>query len=360
MRNLDFLSESPKMFIFNKEANKTNFGGILFLIYIIIMILISLAYILDYAFNDKYSIENMITYNYTHDSNENKKMNDDEELNPYLNLTISFVKFHTFTIHSLIGGKTQFLEEKKVIISTGPFYFFNLREKVFFLDFTIAYKCGNDSNCTSFKEFIDTYDDPFIGLFDFYYPRFINHTSDPPMQKVKHISNHFSHEIDFFKDIGKKTWNFDWEVIKYKDKRSLFDSLTNNKREYYSGHVKNNRYSSEEFQKYDNYTKYIQYDDNIGYYLDFFNIHFNNKHEEYLLYKRTKTEFLDVIANIGALFSTIKFFFSLIFSFYSKNFDNYKIIAHLLSPIEEEKEIKIPLSLYKKKENYNELNIINN
>ena len=108
MRNLDFLSESPKMFIFNKEANKTNFGGILFLIYIIIMILISLAYILDYAFNDKYSIENMITYNYTHDSNENKKMNDDEELNPYLNLTISFVKFHTFTIHSFIGGKHNF------------------------------------------------------------------------------------------------------------------------------------------------------------------------------------------------------------------------------------------------------------
>ena len=70
MRNLDFLSESPKMFIFNKEANKTNFGGILFLIYIIIMILISLAYILDYAFNDKYTIENMITYNYTQDPYE--------------------------------------------------------------------------------------------------------------------------------------------------------------------------------------------------------------------------------------------------------------------------------------------------
>jgi len=56
MRNLDFLSESPKMFIFNKETNKTYFGGILFLIYITIMILISLAYILDYAFNDKYTI----------------------------------------------------------------------------------------------------------------------------------------------------------------------------------------------------------------------------------------------------------------------------------------------------------------
>lgn len=98
----------------------------------------------------------------------------------------------------------------------------------------------------------------------------------------------------------------------------MFDSLTNNKREYYSGQVKKNRYSSEEIKKYNNYTKYIQYDDNIGYYLDFFNINFTNKHEEYLLYKRTKRKFLDVIANIGALFSTIKFFFSLIFFLFKK------------------------------------------
>ena len=52
---LDFLNESPNFFIFQKKANQTNFGGVLFLIYIIIMILISLAYILDYELNDKYT-----------------------------------------------------------------------------------------------------------------------------------------------------------------------------------------------------------------------------------------------------------------------------------------------------------------
>ena len=257
----------------------------------------------------------MITYNYTKDPYEFQKMNHDEELNPYLNTTISFIKEHTFAIHSFIDGKRRFLEEKRFNSSIGPIYYYNLREQVISLDFTISYKCGNDSNCTSFKEFIDTYDDNWLGRFSFYYPRLINHTNDPPIQKVKDTSNYFFHDFDFSKDIGLKTWNFDWEVIKYKDKRSLFDSLTNNKREYYSGHVKNNEYSKEDFQKYDNYIQYIQYDDNIGYYLDVFNIEFNNKHDEYLLYKRTKREFLDVIANIGALFSTIKFFFSLAFSF---------------------------------------------
>ena len=184
------------------------------------MILISLAYILDYAFNDKYSIENMITYNYTLDSHELPKMADDEELNPYLNLTIIFNKGHTFTIHSSIDGKRQFLEEKKRD-EIVPFYYFNLRKKVLFLDFTIAYKCGNDSNCTSFKEFIDTYTYNWLCTLNFHYPRLINHTSDPPIQKVKHISNYFFHEVKFFKEIGLKTWTFDWEVIKYKDKRSI-------------------------------------------------------------------------------------------------------------------------------------------
>ena len=32
MKNFDFLSDSPKIFIFKKDSNKTNFGGILFLI----------------------------------------------------------------------------------------------------------------------------------------------------------------------------------------------------------------------------------------------------------------------------------------------------------------------------------------
>ena len=57
MYNLDFLSESPKVFIFQNEKNKTDFGGILFLIYIIVMILISLIYIADYNMNDTISYD---------------------------------------------------------------------------------------------------------------------------------------------------------------------------------------------------------------------------------------------------------------------------------------------------------------
>jgi hypothetical protein len=58
----------------------------------------------------------------------------------------------------------------------------------------------------------------------------------------------------------------------------------------------------------------------------------------YEIYKRTKISFLDVIANICALSTTILNFFIIFLSkFYSKNFDNYKIIEQVLS---KERKIK--------------------
>ncbi len=57
MRTIDFLSESPKSFIFNKDSNKTLFGGVLSLIFLLIVLLISILYLVDYFINDKYSVE---------------------------------------------------------------------------------------------------------------------------------------------------------------------------------------------------------------------------------------------------------------------------------------------------------------
>ena len=56
MRQLDFLSDSPKTFIFQKSSNKTTFGGSLTLIYIFIVFLIAFTYIYNYYVNDKYTI----------------------------------------------------------------------------------------------------------------------------------------------------------------------------------------------------------------------------------------------------------------------------------------------------------------
>ena len=44
---LDILSDSPKNFIFKKEANKTNFGGFLTIIFLLVFLLFTILYILD-------------------------------------------------------------------------------------------------------------------------------------------------------------------------------------------------------------------------------------------------------------------------------------------------------------------------
>jgi hypothetical protein len=53
---------------------------------------------------------------------------------------------------------------------------------------------------------------------------------------------------------------------------------------------------------------------------------------DYFLYKRKIVSFLDVLAKVGALFSTIKFFFAIALSFYSKNFNNYMVVEKLINP----------------------------
>ena len=85
MRNIDFLSEYPRIYIFEKEVNKTNLGGILFLLYAITMLIISVSYILLFYLNDTYKIE------YASINNQTLSQDSDElDKNPDLNPTLDF------------------------------------------------------------------------------------------------------------------------------------------------------------------------------------------------------------------------------------------------------------------------------
>ena len=88
MRAIDFLSDSPRNYIFKKEVNKTNFGGVLFLIYCLIMLIIILTYILDYALNEKYEIEYFDIRNQTN-LNDFPALESDPVYNPKLEFQIS-------------------------------------------------------------------------------------------------------------------------------------------------------------------------------------------------------------------------------------------------------------------------------
>ena len=122
-----------------------------------------------------------------------------------------------------------------------------------------------------------------------------------------------------------------WEVVIYQDQKSLFDTLTKRKREYIFGEIKNSKAIIDPGAGKRDLIFSVRNSNNIlNYYMPLVEIFLRNDHKEYIEYKRIKIVFLDVIANIGALFSTLKFVFSTIFSFYSRNFENYKMVEKIL------------------------------
>ena len=81
MRIIDFLSDSPKTFIFKKSSNKTTFGGFLTLIYGLIILIMAIVYYIDYHIKDKY----IISYNQNKEGIDVEKKND-----PRYNPTLKF------------------------------------------------------------------------------------------------------------------------------------------------------------------------------------------------------------------------------------------------------------------------------
>ena len=81
----------------------------------------------------------------------------------------------------------------------------------------------------------------------------------------------------------------------------------------------------------------------------------DNDYTTYSQYRRKKMGFLDVLSNIGALFSTIRIFFLFFFRYYSNSFSSYKIIEKILlsKNIYNNTEIELDDDLQKQKNDIN-------
>ena len=339
MHFLDFLSDSPKIFIFERPTTKTNFGGVLFFIYIVIMILISLAYIFDYSINEKYTYEVMVSDNLTNCKSEEEEnqeismLNDDEKLNPFVNFSITLE--NPDLQYALYDKKTkEYIKEVECINNIKCMY--NIGRRVSNFSLQVRYICDDDIHCSLMEKDNDAFTRK-IGISYTGYD--LNHSEEIPLKITDDNPIFFQPRVPEYIN-GLIYLNLNWEVIKYKDQKSLFDSLTGNAKEYYYGHIKRDY----QIDSYSIDPKSVQkdLDERIGYFVNIFDITINNYHYEYLFYQRKKVELLDVLANIGALFSTIKFFFAVGFQFYAKNFDNYKILGKILNTSNESiKKVKI-------------------
>ena len=351
MQHLDFLSGPPIFYFLEKKSNKTIFGGILSLFIIIIMLIISAAYIYEYAISNSYTYESVRIVNYTSNLDEQERILYEDKYTQNLTFDVG-IENDDFIVYKRVNNNYSFPEKNHIDVFNRSHYIFNEVSNA--IRIYVVYKCGKDGNCSSFYDLIKN-GKLYYGQINVAYPRkIINHTASVPVtddndKKEDFISVGFTNDLDYY------IKRFEWEVIIYKDQKSLLDSLMGNNKEYIFGHFKNERPETEKLNLNINKLKTIKVGDN--YYLIVTESLFSyNQNFEYLLYRRKALSFLDEIGNISALFSPIKMIFSIIFSLYSGNFDNYTLLENVLDPKRRQKQI-IPKELVEIKEKIQEIEI---
>ena len=315
MHSLDFLSQSPHLFIFRRSSNKTNLGGVLFFIQIILCLTIFLYYLLDYTKNNKYEIEYTFNYNYT-EYNDIKDMLKNDTLNPTLYYYVSLINS---------TGNEEFLNDNFLFVSGNRIpskqktYF---QDKASDIDILVFYKC-NEKNCSLREEdSISSYKIIFN-----YTPYVISHQDEnSPISQNLDLWNVM--EFEFSYDIKIKK-NLEWQIIKYKEKGGLFSKG----KDYIAGSIKSGDIFVYDEDKTD-YCLLRTEDDSFDLYVRIYEIKVNNKFEYYDEYIRTKISWLTIFSNSLSLWLSLHNGFTVAFSFlYADNFNNYKIIQNILSKV---------------------------
>ena len=313
---LDFLSTPPKLYFLKKRTNKTIFGGILFILYCLIMATIFIFYTINFYLNDKYDIRYSLYKNFTSDTEEyNKK----EEFNPALNFSFELrrlsndLKSSNLSDDFLIFDEnmTRIRRNNTVTSTTSDFYIAIMQ----FCFFDCLYDGDNETN--------------YAYILNISYSGYkIDHENDEKPLEENSDKYTFYKEIYFTMD-RTSVVKVNWEVIKYKEERGLlglFDNFNGRKNEFAAIDIDSIEQTYMEKVLEDRSEELPGLSFKLICAIDM-----KNEHNQYVEYKRIKKSLLDVFANIGALFSTIFTIFSYIYKMYSINYNNYKIINELLS-----------------------------
>ena len=307
---IDFLSESRRDKFFEKESNKTNFGGFLSLLYFIITILITTFYILDYTLNDKYEIQSLSLFNFL-SLEEIMKINENPELNPELDFYFE-----------LLDSNNEHLSERFQLYenSTGQLLqkidnYYHVKTKVSDLELFIVYYCDFDECLINNEDSSSAYLDLLM-----YYKGFkLTHQDDDcPLKELK--DSYFSINFPF-------SFNFptlqilNWHNIIYKEQKDI-STFFSNKKEYTGGYIE-----SYKTILLDKNSKIILGNDTKSILTK---IDLLNNHLRQVEYKRTKRGKLDIVATIGALITIIKSLFIKLYEHFSVNYNNYKVIEQIL------------------------------
>ena len=318
---LDILSDSPKNFIFKKESNKTNFGGVLTIIFLLVFLLFVILYLLDYyekvyTLNSAYEIQYLHLINQTADIDKSA-MDSDPKSNP--NQT-----FYVYLYSDLYKKENSSLSNNFELWQSGysgDNYIKQIQKendgsyiitgKLSDITLQLVYNCP-DSNCTIREE--DKKDSYYCEII-WALPTLSHQNPSFPIDenniilrsRINPFSIHFHNIIYYY-----------WEKIIYKEEKTLFNRLTNEKTEYKYWDLKNTERLVEDNTNKNNIFKFL------------LTIKTINDYSSYVYYKRKRITIWDTLAKLASLFQVFYAIAFHIYKYYAKNFNNYKIIEKVL------------------------------
>ena len=319
LHRLDFFSNSPKNFIFQNTSNKTNLGGVLTLIYIILFIGIIAYYIIDYKLKEDYSVE----YSYYEEVLDNEQISkryNDEKYNQYLD----------FLFLSLMVEYGDFYFEESIILINST------NNQTIPRGTTIYSRISDIKIILAIDE--DNYDDDFKKnkyYFETFYRGYVldHQNESTPLHKINDKLIHNEIRINLKNPV---IWRFDWKNIRYRpDKgfKNLWKKLKDGEDEEsltINGVTRNSMDSFYSKNLISNDSEYI-YPVNKTNFRILGAIQYKIDVSRYDEYRRTKKDPFDSVSNACSLILALYNFFSFLFvSFYSNNFDNYKITEKIL------------------------------
>ena len=309
MHPLDFINTSPSFYILQKESIKTNFGGLLILIYTIIILGVCIYYLINYIKDDKYVIQTLNHFNIKSDEEIRER-----NRNPLYNQNIRFILDLVHEDNNTpIIDKFKIFDKNKIVGRKVPFI-----KKVYDFKLYICYECDTP-NCSDYLDFIKNNTEEYYRLYFEYEGFSLKHQDKNPIQKKDKNG-----ELSFYRYQGFRynILNYEiiyiWKNILYHDTKFLSDNedkscgYLDNYYLYYLPNLLTVKINNKSYAIVNNITIQIYYN-------------------QYLEFRRTRICELDLLANIASFFSNIFFVARIIFKYYANHFNNFKIIEKLVS-----------------------------
>ena len=175
LNKLDFLSNAPKIFIFQKHSNKTHFGGVLtFILFIIILILFA-YHLIIFITEEDYSIQYLREEKYLYDKEVISRLYDNR-YNPYTQFYLELLIGNKF----LSNNYVIFNETDGQIIPRGQ----NFSKRVTDINIGIYYKCKNQSDADECTPSIDY----FMFLFRYIGFKIDHQNSNSPLHYLSGVT----------------------------------------------------------------------------------------------------------------------------------------------------------------------------